>query len=461
MATTNIAADIQNITGVTTANAQFLISAQKFVAASVPKNLLKWAATATVPGNHGGNTSDGVKITMPIGTDSILDVSRNGFSGTEVPYNMKGFIANTASLYLATNTYPKYYLDDANPGEGVRIIVKPIPTDSETAIALYVDSSKIDDDCDLRNAVVFHACSSEFTKLAAFTTFPSLKWSFPSVPVTPASPSFSAPTISSITVTDTTVGNMPTVSSVTISNMGAPPAYTSPVIGGDATELTSLDDLDTENTIDVHADQPEWDQWFATAGHLIEGEEDVELANAQLQKISAYAQVYSAAMQNQLNEFNEASAEYQAKLQEAVQQLQADSQKVQQQAQLEAQKVSEQAKISAQTKQLQSQLDAQDAQQEANLKLQKEFQEYTSDVQRFSADVTAYQSDVNKIITGNQAQVQEWSAKNSQFKSYVEESNRYYQWSQLEVQTFIQNNSKMIKATLATQLESQQRSGAR
>ena len=112
MATTNIAADIQNITGVTTANAQFLISAQKFVVASVQKNLLKWASTLTSPSSDGGNTLQN-NIFMPTATDSILDVSRNGFSATEVPYNMKGFIANTASLHLATDTYPKYYLDNA------------------------------------------------------------------------------------------------------------------------------------------------------------------------------------------------------------------------------------------------------------------------------------------------------------------------------------------------------------
>jgi len=176
MATTNIELDIENITGVSNADAQFIISAQKMVVSSIPKDLLKWAATLTVPGNHGGNTSDGVKITMPVGTDNILDVSRNGFSATEVPYSMKGFIANSSSLHLATSTYPKYYLDDANTNEGVRIIVKPIPTDSETVVALYVDYSKIDDDCDLRNAVINYACSKEFSKLAASTAFPGLVW---------------------------------------------------------------------------------------------------------------------------------------------------------------------------------------------------------------------------------------------------------------------------------------------
>ena len=189
MATTNISTEIVSITGVSAhaASDDFIVSAQKFVVASVPKNLLKWAATVTVPGNHGGNTSDGVKITMPIGTDSILDVSRNGFSAIEVPYSMKGFIANTSSLQLATNTYPKYYLDNANTNEGSVVIVKPNPTDSETAIALYVDSSKVDDDCDLRNAVIFHASAQEFEKLASGKVS---DWSDLTVPIAPVAPDF-------------------------------------------------------------------------------------------------------------------------------------------------------------------------------------------------------------------------------------------------------------------------------
>ena len=167
MATTNIAADIQNITGVGTANAQFLISGQKFVASSIPKELLKWAATLTTPSSHGGNTSQGTSVVMPTATDSILDVSRNGLSATEVPYSMKGFIGNSSSLHLATATYPKYYLDNAVTDKGTVVIVKPDPTDSATARVLYVDSSKIDDDSDLRNAVIYRAVSSEFTKLAS------------------------------------------------------------------------------------------------------------------------------------------------------------------------------------------------------------------------------------------------------------------------------------------------------
>jgi hypothetical protein len=176
MATTNIELDIENITGVSDADGEFIVSAQKLVVSSIPKNLLKWAASLTDPASHGGNTSQGINIVMPTATDSILDVSRNGFSASEVPYNMKGFIANSSSLHLATKTYPKYYLDNAVTNKGVVVSVKPAPTDSETARVLYVDYSKIDDDCDLRNAVINYACSKEFSKLAGSTVFPSLVW---------------------------------------------------------------------------------------------------------------------------------------------------------------------------------------------------------------------------------------------------------------------------------------------
>ena len=70
-----------------------------------------------------------------------------------------------------------------------------------------------------------------------------------------------------------------------------------PTVSGGGTELTSIEDLSTDNTIDVHTDQIEVDQWWSTAGHLIEGEEDTELATSQLQKIQSYIQAYTAQLQ--------------------------------------------------------------------------------------------------------------------------------------------------------------------
>ncbi len=100
-----------------------------------------------------------------------------------------------------------------------------------------------------------------------------------------------------------------------------PAGITIPAVSGDAANLTTLEDLDTDNTIDVHADQIEYDQWFATAAHFIEDEEDIELASAQLQKIGTYLQahqeelatknsVFSSALQKASTKYNWFIAQY-------------------------------------------------------------------------------------------------------------------------------------------------------
>ena len=164
MATSTIASEIQGITGVETADANFIVSGQKFVVANVPKNLLKWASTFTDPSSDGGNSSG--NIVVPIATDGILSVARNGFSAKEVSREDSSFIEpSSGSLKVATSKFPKYYFDNAANNKGSVIIVKPSPTDSETAKALYIDHTKVDDDSDLRNIVINYACFKEFAKL--------------------------------------------------------------------------------------------------------------------------------------------------------------------------------------------------------------------------------------------------------------------------------------------------------
>jgi hypothetical protein len=468
MATTNIELDIENITGVSDADDQFIISAQKFVASSIPKELLRWASSETVPSTHGGD-NDPQQVTIPTGTDSIISVRRDSYVAEEVGIEDRGFIDSSASLKKATNTFPKYFVADAN-----RIIVKPDPDSTYKIYVTYIDYSNIDDDSDLRNAVVFHAAAQEFSRLStdeteptyiapvmeaktSFTDFSSgLSETDPGVfslsavqPTAPADPSFSTPTISAIT----------------IDALPSAPNYTAPVVGGDATELSSLDDLDTDNTIDEHADQPEWDQWFATAAHFIEDEEDTELASIQIQKINSYINAYSQAMQNQLNIFNEGNAVYQAAIQRNIQQ---------------------------------AQINAQDAQNEANLLLQKENQEYVAKLQKYSSNLNKYQADVSKEVQEYQQKlsqyqlelstsVQAWQKEetdkvsryqskvqnnmnaynkenaifNQNVQSYERSSEKYYNWAKTEVTSYIQNNSKFINRTMAAQRREQRQQARR
>ncbi len=582
MATTNIELDIENITGVSDADDQYIISAQKFVAASVPSELLRWAGKDTVVGTHGGDSSPTL-ISLPYNSDHILDVSRNGYSAKEVPEKMKGFIADTSSLHLATETYPKYYVTAANG-----VVVKPNPSDSETAIVNYIDPSNIDDDSDLRNAVIFHAASQEFSKLGSGKV---TDWSDLTLPVAPGSPSFgndltisavtpsppsspsfdtgaisvsssapsytksslvlkvapsvddlnisavppSVPSISTVSYSDasnsdasaSTVGavsvgsvnkadisghapaynkpsltsrvafkafyadtsnanpfgdndpgdfslstppalgsasfstpgigtitvasfgtapayskptittqvafqdywtlsdfgdsdpgsfgivasppaapsapsfSTPAVSDISVASLPTAPTYTAPAVASDGTiELTTIVQLDSENTIDdFDGNAVEVDQWWTTLAHLIEDEEDTELAGAQIQKINSYINAYSQAMQNQLNVFNDANVEYQAGVQRNL----------------------ENARISAQ-----------DAQQTANLVLQEENQEYAATLQKYQADLSKYQSEVNK-------EVQEYTQKLSRYQ--LELNTVYTAWAKTESDNLQKFNS--------------------
>jgi hypothetical protein len=96
-------------------------------------------------------------------------------------------------------------------------------------------------------------------------------------------------------------------------------AYTSPSVASDngSEQLTSVTQLDSENTIDdFDGNAIEFDQWWATAAHLIEDEEDSELAQLQIAKISAYIDAFQAEVQD-------AQAAMQATIEDARQSTQA------------------------------------------------------------------------------------------------------------------------------------------
>ena len=150
MATTNISVEIVSITGVTAhgASDDFIVSAQRFIASSIPKDLL-WFASSQSSAIQDANGYD-VQT-----ADSVLAVEREGYPASEVPFSMSKWIDDSASLHKATNLYPKFY-----NAQG-KVFIKPDPAavGSDDGYVYYVDYSQIDDDCDLRNAVIFHASS--------------------------------------------------------------------------------------------------------------------------------------------------------------------------------------------------------------------------------------------------------------------------------------------------------------
>ena len=371
-----------------------------------PEQSGEFVRISSASSSQGALASDSGKLISVLresGTDDDWRPARR------VSIDKQSRVTDSSSLDYATKYNPVYILS-----EDGAILVFPAPASSSTQYKIYYINGTPTDvtngaslaythsdikyfpESKVYLVVLYAACQSLLNALSSYSisqTIPSL--ALPSVPSLPAAPSFTTPSRGV-----TTIGTMPDIDATTISNLGTPPTYTAPTVSGDATELSSMSPLDYENTIDRADAADEFDQWFATVGHLIEDEEDIELAQAQLQKIRTYIEAYSAEVQNKLNTFNKEKVEYDAKLQEAIQQAQINAQKASAQAQIDASKVTTQA-----------QLDAADIQQTAALLLQKENQEYAAKLQRFSGDVGKYSAEVQSKVQDHAAQINEISAE--------------------------------------------------
>ena len=289
MATTNIELDIENITGVSDADNQYIISAQKFVVASVPKELLRWASSETSPASHGGD-DDPQQVTIPNGTDSIISVRRDSYVAQEVSIEDRGFIGDSTSLKKATNIFPKYFVADAN-----RIIVKPDPDSTYKIYVTYINFSNIDDDSDLRNAVVFRASAQEFEKLSSGKI---VDWSDLSSPVIPSLTSVSFTSIDSAVDANAPVFTTAAVSSGSVYT-GSAPTYVPPVI----------------NTPD-----------FSDANTWINTEEDPEMLASRVQVINSQISEFQSNIQDSVNKFNQENVAFQAQVQESMQEIQISNQ---------------------------------------------------------------------------------------------------------------------------------------
>ena len=515
MATTNIELDIENITGVADADDQFIKTAQKFVVASIPKDLMMWAGTSTAVATHGGDSSP-TAITLPQPTDNILDVQRNGFSAEQVPESMQGFIASTASLHLATETYPKYYIQAGN-----KVIVKPDPSDSETALVNYVDFLKIDDDCDLRSAVIFHACSSEFSKLSTAA--------LPTVSIAAVPPDVPSLTTVTFTSTDSDLdASAPTFTTATVAAAGVlgttsgfnayhplsdfgdndPGALTisvsAPSIAISAPGVTTTAAPTITANVPTYTPPAMSALNFGDADTWINTEEDSEMLASRMQVINGQIADFNSRIQDSLNTFNEENAKYQASIQSlfkekdylaaentleaqqtleaAVQDASLEVQKYQAAVNDEVQEYSQklaryqlelnttlqawqkeydasiqeslqELQVSNQVNIAQGQAALQVAIDNENRSQQRQLQNGINDMQAIVASnqdlISKYQSELQQYSGEVQAEVSEYQNKIQKQQSLSKEADKYYQWAKLEVTTYIQNNSKMIAATMA------------
>jgi len=572
MATTNIELDIENVTGVSDADDQFIISAQKFVVSSVPKNLLHFAQKAS------SASTDGSAISFSV-NDSVTDVQRNGYSCREIPMSEGIWALDSTSLKYATAKHPVWFHKQG------AVHFAPATDGSNAGYVFYVDYSLIDDNCDLRNAVIFRAASSEFSKLSS-TQLPTSAISFNSVPPdTPSittvsysgpgsdldatSPTFTTATLAASSVytgsapdyTPPTITTrvsfedfweaeedsnpfgdndpgafsisavtpvQPDIPNFTFSVTTSLPSYTSPKVGGATEALTTTMTALTGDAYGTDADFLDFSKWFSVAGEFIEDEEDSELAAVQLNKISTYISAYSQSMQDALNSFNTELQKYQAELQKELQEAQYEQQSEHQsqlqqyqaevgaysadvnrevqeyqqklahynnelnisfqawsktesdniavfqadisnelneynkelalyqtavQESMQEIQVANQVNIAQAQSDLQVAIGNEDRSQQRSLQnAVNEMQEIINDnnslLQKYQAETSVFSAEVNKEIQEYQTQVQI-------SQKYGMEAEKYYKWSQSEVSSYVQNNSKMISAMMSSKSQQQ------
>ena len=164
------------------------------------------------------------------------------------------------------------------------------------------------------------------------------------------------------------------------------PAYTPPVItnaaDGSFAEETNQDITEMSRaawaSLDYDFDNENIDflKWFQVAGDFIQNGEDTELAAAQLQKINTYISAYQTAMQNKLNDFNEANAKYQASVQ----------------AEMQAQKHLAAENTQEATQTMEALI------QDTQLELQKYQAQVNDEVQEYSQKLARYQLELNTTL---------------------------------------------------------------
>ena len=210
MATSDITQSVKDITGISSLSTYSIEDGQRFVVSSIPKDLLLFAQTVSSP------STDGSAIDFSI-NDSIVDVQRNGYSCREIPMSEAIWVLDSTSLRYATAKYPKFYHKQG------AVHFAPVTDGSNAGYIFYLDYSKLDDNCDLRNAVIYRVCSLEFTKLASGKI---TDWVDVDVPVAPGSPSFGSDLTISVSAPV-----VPIITASTVDESGwTSPSQTNPVL---------------------------------------------------------------------------------------------------------------------------------------------------------------------------------------------------------------------------------------
>ena len=265
--------------------------------------------------------------------------------------------------YMVTDTGSLKYASAFNPvftHDGGKISVYPAPSDNSGKDSFKVYYVNHDHDYITHPCIdtILYFPKHKVPLVMMYASIKVLNHSLSSIDISTFS--FSEPAPISIPTPPDISGI--SVEDVRIDSLPAAPVYTAPQ-SMQSTTMAQIDAISGEATpLGTDADFDDPSTWWHVMGEYIEDEEDIELAQAQMQKMQTYLAAYKVDMENSLQEFNEDKVEFQAEIQRSI----------------------EQARITMQK-----------AQKDADLTLQESITEYQNKLQRVSTDFQRYSALIN------------------------------------------------------------------
>jgi len=442
----------------TTAVGEWASDTAREVINLLPQDML-WSVSDTLT-----DSGSGIAVT----TAKFLYAHKAGYPANEIKPEMKARATDSGSIYLATTQSPSFYRETGkvfvvpSGGSVVAVTYPTIAYDAAGVTGVPDDvkhlviwgtavKGRLSQLKDLREDIVDITSPTYAVATITLTAIPAISDLTISVspPSVVSAPSFSYADISSdaLTLANEIVEPVLTIADMSAISASAP-TYDKPtlVLGPSptltplniTTDLTAPDLVSAPayNYIDVGdiatiADTnvtlgtaPAYTGPTATSSVLqaetyIRTDEDIELANAELQKVSVELNKFQNDVANALNEFNEANAVYQAELQKAIQNARLDQERILAEIQIEQN----------------------NKRQDRLQNLQKEVQEYEAGLKKYSLDFQDYQTKVNnkiQLYQSNevQAKLEVWQKERS------DDLNKYQLDVQNELNEFSEKNTK-------------------
>ena len=405
-----------------TALDSFITEGANEIINAMPNSMLERVAEET-PVIDGTTASEGHKVLHMLRNDGTIDQPCRS-----IPARKRGRVQDASDMEYATTSDPVYWIQDGKfnlfpNGNGLLVSV---PTYSQVASGgNRIDASSAEGITNFPDeaeylVTLYAAIKALQQNMSGKTSDLPSDITFPSIPVAPATPSFDTGAISvssSVPTYTSPVFSTPTLAS--INDLTLPVTPTVPTLSAQSVTITG--------TAPVYVGPS-----YSQIDTYIDTDEDVELAHAKLQEVSGQ-------VQDSLNRFNDDNVEYQAKLQKDIQDAQlSDANEARKLQKYSSEVQTYSAEVTASVQEW--------VNEEWTQKFQKYQQDYSGRLQEHGNNLQDALAKFNKENTVFQNELQEkiQEANNQQTKDSSEYSGKLQKYSN-EMQSYAAEVSKSVQ----------------